>query len=130
MKTEKTAALVIREGDKFLLTKRAISPLNGFWCIPGGHVDERETLEEAALREGEEEVGEVELGSKITVWAHDVGIGHRHEAHFFFAALKGDVTINEESSEFGFFSVEEMKKLALTDWTLYVFNYMLEKKII
>jgi 8-oxo-dGTP diphosphatase len=42
---------------KVLLVKRAIAPFEGQFAIPGGFVHERESLEEAALRELREETG-------------------------------------------------------------------------
>eukprot|EP00241_Pyramimonas_parkeae_P005493 CAMPEP_0114255376 /NCGR_PEP_ID=MMETSP0058-20121206/17521_1 /TAXON_ID=36894 /ORGANISM="Pyramimonas parkeae, CCMP726" /LENGTH=374 /DNA_ID=CAMNT_0001369741 /DNA_START=440 /DNA_END=1564 /DNA_ORIENTATION=- len=47
-------------GVEVLLLKRAIragDPWSGNVCLPGGHVDEGETLEQAALRETQEETG-------------------------------------------------------------------------
>ena len=40
-----------------LLAKRTIDPEKGKWTVPGGHVDEGERFDEAALRELEEETG-------------------------------------------------------------------------
>lgn len=42
---------------KVLLIQRAHDPFEGSWALPGGFVDMDETLEEAALRELEEETG-------------------------------------------------------------------------
>jgi 8-oxo-dGTP diphosphatase len=42
---------------KILLIQRDIPPCEGQWTLPGGFVREDETLEEAALRELEEETG-------------------------------------------------------------------------
>ena len=53
------AIITIRDGTctKILLTQRAIDPFKGFWCLPGGHIDPRESAEQAIAREIKEETG-------------------------------------------------------------------------
>ena len=48
---------VVAEGDRVLLVKRGKEPDLGLWGYPGGHVENGETLAEAALRELDEETG-------------------------------------------------------------------------
>ena len=50
------ALLVEREGG-LLLVRRGVEPRLGFWDIPGGFIDRRESAEEAAARELLEETG-------------------------------------------------------------------------
>ena len=52
--------VVFGRGDgafKVLLIRRASPPYEGSWALPGGFVELHETLEQAALRELEEETG-------------------------------------------------------------------------
>lgn len=49
------------EGDdgRILLCRRAIEPRSGFWTLPAGYMEERETSEAGAAREAAEEAGAV-----------------------------------------------------------------------
>ena len=49
------------EGDdgRVLLCRRAIEPRSGFWTLPAGYMEERETTEAGAAREAEEEAGAI-----------------------------------------------------------------------
>jgi mutator protein MutT len=49
-------AIILRQG-KMLLEKRANEPAKGQWTIPGGVVEVGESLQDAVLRETEEETG-------------------------------------------------------------------------
>ncbi len=49
-------ALLIRDKN-LLLIKRKYHPDAGYWSIPGGHLNLGERVEDAALRETEEETG-------------------------------------------------------------------------
>ncbi|MEM3555662.1 MAG: NUDIX hydrolase [Candidatus Micrarchaeia archaeon] len=52
-----TVDSVIVEDGKILLIKRKFKPFKGKWALPGGFVDEGETVEEAVERETMEETG-------------------------------------------------------------------------
>lgn len=50
------AAILVRDG-RVLLVKRNIEPGLGLWSLPGGFIEENETVEEAVVREVREETG-------------------------------------------------------------------------
>lgn len=60
--------VLIREGDKYLLIRRAAEPDAGLWSIPGGMVELGEGAAEAAKREALEETGlDVEIEKVLSV---------------------------------------------------------------
>jgi ADP-ribose pyrophosphatase YjhB (NUDIX family) len=71
---------VFRDG-KVLLATRTKPPADRLWSLPGGKVEAGETLEEAALRELEEEVG---VTARI--------LGFNRHVEIFGRDAKGDVT--------------------------------------
>ena len=49
--------ILLVRNQKLLLVKRKYNPDEGYWSIPGGHLDLGERVEDAAEREGLEETG-------------------------------------------------------------------------
>jgi ADP-ribose pyrophosphatase YjhB (NUDIX family) len=70
-------------GDQVLLCKRNIEPRKGFWTLPAGFMELRETLAEGAARETDEEAGaQIELQALFTV----LDVPRVGQVHFFFRA--------------------------------------------
>lgn len=62
----KTVFTLIEKDGKYLLVLEATGQSKSFWSMPGGHIDEGETMEAAAVRETKEEAGvDIELEGKI-----------------------------------------------------------------
>ncbi len=112
---------VIRKGNRFLLTKRTEwdpedKSLAGYpWQFPGGGLEFGEEIQDCLHREIREELGinirNVHLLPKIF---HDVR-GQWHGVLICFLAemenQRAQIILNEEASEYGFFSLEEIKVL-------------------
>jgi len=107
----------LREGDlKVLLIRRAAPPFKGKWAIPGGFVRANESLEEAALRELEEETGvqEVYLEQLYTFGEPKRDPRGRIITVAYFALVVDDVSTHAgaEASETQWHSMHALPELA------------------
>jgi 8-oxo-dGTP diphosphatase len=86
-KVEVVAGVVIFQHGKVLLVQEKQPKVYGKWNFPAGHVDEGETIEEAAIRETKEEVGyDVELDTALPVLHESID---RPVLHAFTAHITG-----------------------------------------
>lgn len=77
---------VVEHDGQLLLVRRATEPLKGYWAPPAGHVEVGESVEQATVRETQEEAGvQIALDGLIGVYSHaDVEVvivayrGHSH----------------------------------------------------
>lgn len=85
------SAAVVERDDAFLLTRRASDAhLAGCWEFPGGKQEAGETLEDALVREIQEE-----LGCRATIGARLLTTSHSYpdltvELHFYEATIESD----------------------------------------
>lgn len=112
-----SAVLFDEAHEKVFLTRRTD---NGLWCLPGGAMDPGENIEEACVREVFEETGlRVQVVRLIGIysspdWLVEYPDGKRVQivAVSFETRLEGgELTINREVSEFGYFSLAEIETL-------------------
>ncbi len=118
-------AFVVRDGEVLFLKHRKY----GIWLQPGGHIEEGETPDEAAIREVREETGlEVEIVDEfqpgmefeddwaknlprpINVNIHQVEEGHWHVDFLYVARIVGESEEYEyDEDEMKWFSEEELE---------------------
>lgn len=96
--------VAIVENGQILLTKRSDFAV---WCLPGGALEDGESLAQAAIRETREETGlEVQLTRLIGVYSRpNWRSGGAHEVLFAAEPVGGDLlTTTNETTDAGYFA--------------------------
>jgi ADP-ribose pyrophosphatase YjhB (NUDIX family) len=112
-----SASIFDSEKEKVLLVRRAD---NGKWAVPGGYMSSGENFSEACKREVLEETGvEVNVKRLIGIYTSpnlllEYPDGNKWQLvvlHFEAEFKNGELKPSEETTEFGFFSLEEISSL-------------------
>jgi ADP-ribose pyrophosphatase YjhB (NUDIX family) len=107
--------------QKVLLTRRMD---NGLWCLPGGHMEPGESVEECCAREVLEETGlQVRVKRLTGVYSNPdqlVVYPNGEQAHFVVLnfeveVVRGKLSLSDETSEAGYFSLAEIQSMAIHD---------------
>ena len=103
------AAIVVNEKNEILLIR---GPRRG-WEMPGGQVEEGESLSQAAIRETKEESGiDIEIIKFCGIFQN---VGNSVVNTLFLAKpIGGELTQSSESLESGYFPIDEALKKV--DW--------------
>jgi 8-oxo-dGTP diphosphatase len=114
--------VLLLDGDRVLLVRRARPPQVGRWTVPGGGVELGETLEAAAQRELAEETGlTCALGPVVEVLDRVVRDGEgRIEFHyvildFLGSEPRGELRAGSDAGEARWFRVDELAGIETTD---------------
>ncbi len=105
--------LLLVKNKKFLLLKRSPSEYkySGFWGLPGGSVEKYETPTDGLIREVQEELGIVipnfTLLKKYDTSDKLINVYVYNSSDFDEKTIK----LNEEHTEFGFFSYYEINNM-------------------
>lgn len=114
-----SAAIFDQHREKLLLTRRAD---NGQWCLPGGAIEAGESVSEACAREVWEETGLRVQVTRLTGVYSDphklVVYPDGHKAHIVALSFEAEIIggtpgISNETTEWGYFNLEEMSTMEM-----------------
>ena len=111
------SAAIFRDG-KILLVRRARSPGQGFYSLPGGRVEFGESLHAALHREVDEETGLkieiIDLAGWREVLPGTTGGGHYLIMSFASRWVAGEPVLNEEHDDFKWLAPDAIGDLRVT----------------
>jgi len=116
-----SATIFDKARQKVLLTRRLD---NGLWCLPGGHMEAGESVEECCVREVFEETGlQVRVKRLTGVYSNPdqlVVYPDGNQAHFVVMNFEvevrqGELGLSDETSEAGYFSLAEIAAMSMHD---------------
>ena len=121
--TDKIAKAVVMKGDKALLLKRSnyMKKYAGEWDLPGGHVQEEESLEDGLRREVEEETG-LKIKSPEKLYTDG-------RTHYYRAEMDdSEVKLSDEHTDHKFVSTEDLEDMEIPSKYLKWIKQVLEEK--
>jgi len=127
---------IIFKQDTVLLIQRGKAPSLGKWSIPGGAVDLGERLEDAVVREVEEEtrlaVRPKEIGKVIDRIFRDEGGGVQYHfviVDYLCEVLEGEPQPGSDAAAAGYFKISDLDALDLTEGTAEVIREVYRNQI-
>ena len=111
------SAVVADDAGRLLLAKRTDNEL---WTIPGGGMKPGETIAETAIREVREETGiDVEVATLIGIYSNprhvveysDGEVRQQFSVCFACQPVGGEPTPSDETSEVGYFSLDQIRTM-------------------
>jgi len=107
-------AVIIRN-KKIFLVKRSLYKRSypGYWCAPGGSIEDGETPQESVSREIKEEIN---CDFKIKKFLGKFLVredGFTLRSFRFLGDIFGNLKLNKEATDFGWFSYKETQKMKI-----------------
>ena len=113
------SAAIFDKQERIFLTRRTD---NGQWCLPGGRMESGESVAEACEREVREETGlQVRVRRLVGVYSHPDQLviypdGHKAHIvalHFEAEIISGQPGLSNETTEFGYFTLDEVEGMEM-----------------
>lgn len=106
---------IVTKEDEILLIERENSPFKGSYALPGGFVEYNEPVEDAVLREVEEETGlKTEIGKLVGVYSSPDRDprGHIVSTVFSLEKVGGELKGGSDAASAKFFDLDDLPELA------------------
>jgi 8-oxo-dGTP diphosphatase len=110
------SAVLITDGPRIVLGRRGKQPLFGKWVLPGGKIEEFESIDRAAEREANEETGlQVAITRRLGV-VEIINPPDEHRIIVYSEAtpIGGDLCAGSDLLDVRFFEQGELERLDIT----------------
>jgi len=110
------SAVITDDTNRVLLVKRGREPAKGLWSLPGGSVEEGETLSQAAVREIREETGlHIVTGQEVWRVCVELSEGHYYDVSALSATVTGgELSAGDDAADARWWDKRELSGLDLT----------------
>lgn len=106
---------ILWRNNKIILIKRKGRTFHGFWALPGGLLEEGETVEEALIREMKEEINvEAKPETILGVYSHPKRDPREHTISVvFICEYKGKPSAGDDAADWQEFKIDDIAKLEI-----------------
>jgi len=123
-------AMIVRNG-KFLVVERGIRPV-GLWTLISGHIEQDETLDEAIIREVQEEVG-MDVEPQGIIFVRNMPENRANDLYLIFLCHVADDAVPQpdgvETTDAKFLAFDELETVNISPYALWFIQTYLEHKI-
>ncbi len=120
------AIVAFNENNELLLTRRAIAPGKGLWCLPGGFVESGETIQQTVKRELKEET-HLDCEATKLIGADSVINGYWGDILILGYSVKllpGKLIAGDDAAEAKFFAISSHPKIVFPVHEKFLTQYL------
>jgi len=121
---------IIFKGGSILLVRRGIEPFKGLWSLPGGFIEYDEMVEDALVREVEEETGlKVRPQKLVGVYSNPTRSPVKHVVTvcYYCKILEGTLKPSKENVEVKFFELNRLPEEMAFDHKKVVEDFLAQR---
>lgn len=132
-----TSVIIINQKEELMLVKRKYPPRKGYWDLPGGFIDIKETGEEGVKREIKEELG-IQLDKVFYIGSYPdkyffQGFNMDTITLSFYSKISNqEIKVSDDITGFSFFNKNKIpyNKLAFKNLSISIKEYLKIKRLL